>query len=392
MSPPDAVSPVPRGSAARKAPPEVTTMVRLISDTWAQAEPYLPEMSQTFYGLLFTLAPDTRELFPINVEVRRGKLMRAIARVVQMVDRPDDLVPFLTQLGRDYRKFAVETRHYEAIGTAMLAALREQLGEAWTPDVERAWAEGYTIVARSMQEAAASDPSPALLSATVTDHRRLSWDLALVRIEPDAQVSYRAGQYMSVEIPQRPRLWRYLSPANAPREDGSLEFHVRAVDGGWVSRAIVSHTQPGDIWHLGPPLGRLSIDRGAGRDVLMIAGGTGSAPLRALVDDLARWGKNPNVTMFFGGRTADDLYELDSLRALESVNPWFTVVPVVESGGGITGAEQGTLAEVVTKRGAWPDHDVLVSGSPQMIKATVSRLLVSGTSLDQIAYDPFTLD
>ncbi|MPY98855.1 MAG: flavohemoprotein [Actinophytocola sp.] len=367
-------------------------MVRLISDTWALAEPYLPEMSQTFYGLLFTLAPDTRELFPINVEVRRGKLMRAIARVVQMVDRPDDLVPFLTQLGRDYRKFAVETRHYEAIGTAMLAALRDQLREAWTPDVERAWAEGYTIVARSMQEAAASDPSPALLSATVTDHHRLSWDLALVRIEPDAQVSYRAGQYMSVEIPQRPRLWRYLSPANAPRPDGSLEFHVRAVDGGWVSRAIVSHTQPGDIWHLGPPLGRLSVDRGSGRDVLMIAGGTGSTPLRALVDDLARWGKNPNVTMFFGGRTADDIYELDSLRALESVNPWFTVVPVVESGGGIPGAEQGTLAEVVTRRGSWPQHDVLVSGSPMMIKATISRLLVAGTSLDQIAYDPFTLD
>lgn len=387
----DDVSPVPRASAVREAPAEVTAMVRLISGTWAQAEPYLPEMSQTFYGLLFTLAPDVRELFPVNVEVRRGKVMRAIARVVQLVDRPEDLVPFLNQLGRDYRKYGVQSRHYEAMGTAMLAALRDQLGPAWTPEVELAWAEGYTIVARSMQEAAAADPSPAQLTATVTDHRRLSWDLALVRVVPEPRVSYRAGQYFSVEIPQRPRLWRYLSPANAPRDDGSLEFHVRGVDGGWVSRAIVSHTQPGDVWRLGPPLGRLSVDRDRGHDVLMIAGGTGLAPLRALLDDLARWGKNPNVTLFFGGRTSDDLYVVDDLHRLASSNPWLTVIPVVEQGE-VAGAEHGTLAEAVTKRGAWPDHDVLVSGSPQMIRATVSRMLVAGTVRDQIAYDPFTLD
>jgi hemoglobin-like flavoprotein len=246
------VSPVPRRATARQAPPEVTAMVRLISETWAKAEPSLPEMSQQFHGLLFTLAPDLRELFPVNIEVRRGKLLRALAHVVQLVHRPEDLVPFLSQLGRDYRKFQIESRHYEAMGTAMLATLRDHLGGAWTPQVERAWAEAYTIVARSMQEAAAADPSPPWVSATVTDHRRLTWDLALVRVEPDTAVTYRAGQYMSVEAPQRPRLWRYLSPANAPRQDGSLEFHVRAVSGGWVSRAIVSHTHPGDVWRLAP--------------------------------------------------------------------------------------------------------------------------------------------
>lgn len=106
----DDVSPVPRSAAPREAPPAVTAMVRLISDTWRQASPYLPEMSQRFYGLLFTLAPDIREMFPVNVEIRRGKLLRAIARVVQMVDRPGDLVPFLTQLGRDYRKYNVQSR------------------------------------------------------------------------------------------------------------------------------------------------------------------------------------------------------------------------------------------------------------------------------------------
>ncbi|WP_208024561.1 globin domain-containing protein [Amycolatopsis pithecellobii] len=385
------VSPVPR-SVHREAPPAVTAMVRLIQDSWAKAEPYLPEVTQFFYGMLFTLAPATRDFFPINIDVQRNRMFRALVHVVQMVDQPDDLVPFLRQLGRDHRKFGVIPKHYEAIGTALLAAMRSQLGQDWTPEVERAWAEAFTIIARQMQEAAAADTHPASWSAIVTEHRRLSWDLAVIRVEPEQAIPFRAGQYLSVEVPQRPRLWRYLSPANAPRGDGSLEFHVRAVDGGWVSRAIVSHTQKGDVWRFGSPLGRLYVDREAGRDVLMIAGGTGIAPLQAMLDDLAQWGENPKVRLFYGGRTREDLYALEGLRMLASANPWLTVTPVIENGPGVTGYEQGTLADVVTRHGAWPGRDVLVSGSPAMIRATVSRMLVAGTALDQIRYDPFTID
>ncbi|MFJ8815791.1 globin domain-containing protein [Amycolatopsis thermoflava] len=387
----DPVSPVPR-SVHREAPPAVTAMVRLIRDSWVKAEPYLPEVTQFFYGMLFTLAPATRDFFPINMEVQRNRMVRALVHVVQMVDQPDDLVPFLRQLGRDHRKFGVVPNHYEAVGTALLAAMKTQLGPNWTDEVERAWAEAFTIIARQMQEAAATDTNPPNWSARVAEHRRLSWDLAMVRLEPDQHIPFRPGQYLSVEVPQRPRLWRYLSPANAPRPDGSLEFHIRAIEGGWVSRAIVSHTQAGDVWRFGPPLGTLGVDRESGRDVLMVAGGTGVAPMQAMLDELGQWGENPKVHLFYGGRTREDLYALEGLRMVASCNPWLTVTPVVENGPGLVGGEQGTLADVVTRYGAWPGHDVLVSGSPAMIRATVSRMLVAGTALDQIRYDPFTID
>ncbi|HET6502378.1 MAG TPA: globin domain-containing protein [Amycolatopsis sp.] len=387
----DPVSPVPR-SVHREAPPAATAMTRLIRESMALAESCMPEVSQFFYGMLFTLAPATRDFFPINMEVDRNRMVRALVHVVQMVDQPDDLVPFLRQLGRDHRKFGVAFKHYEAIGTALLASMKHHLGVDWTPEIERAWAEAFTIIARQMQEAAAEDENPANWPATVAEHRRLSWDLAMLRVEPDQPLPFRAGQYVSVEVPQRPRLWRYLSPANAPRPDGSLEFHVRAVDGGWVSRAIVSHTQTGDVWRLGPPMGRLTVDRERGRDVLMIAGGTGLAPLQSLLDELAQWGENPKVHLFYGGDTREDLYALEGLRMMASCNPWLTVRPVVEHGTGPAGFEQGTLADAVTRHGAWPDHDVLVSGSPAMIRATVSRMLVAGTALDRITYDPFAFD
>jgi NAD(P)H-flavin reductase/hemoglobin-like flavoprotein len=367
-------------------------MVRMVRESWARIEARQDEVAQFFYGMLFTLNPAAREMFPINMEVQRSRLMRAIVHLVQMIDRPDELMPFLRQLGRDHRKFGVVSSQYEAVGTALLASIKRHSGTAWTPAVERAWAEAYTVMARAMLESAAADEGPASWPAQLVDHQRLSWDLARVRLQPDYAVPYQAGQYMSVEVPQRPRLWRYLTPANAPREDGTIEFHVRSVEGGWVSRAIVAHGQVGDIWRIGPPLGRLAVERDTERDVLMVAGGTGIATMTSLLDDLAQWGENPRVHLFYGGRTEEDLYALDDLHQLASTNPWLTVVPVLEQDPGSRNAEHGTLADIVTKYGAWADRDVLVSGSPAMIRSTVSRMLVAGTPLDRISYDPFTID
>ena len=371
---------------------QAATMVRLIRESFAVVEPHAEEFTQFVYGTLFRIAPATRELFPVNMEVQRGRFLRALVHVVQMVDRPDDLVPFLRQLGRDHRKFGVLAEHYDAMSTALIAALRHYADERWTPAVESAWTDALTLIARTMIEAADAEPGPVAWTAEVVDHQRLSWDLAVVRVLPPKPVPYRAGQYVSVEIPQRPRLWRYLSPANAPRSDGMMEFHVRAVPGGWVSRAIVGHAQVGDTWRVGPPMGRMSVDRERDKNVVMIAGGTGVAPMRATIEELAKYGTNPDVRLFFGGRTRDDLYDLDNLLDTAAINPWLMVVPVLENGPAMAGAEHGTLADVVTRFGAWDDHEVLVCGSPAMIRATVSRMLVAGTPLDRIRYDPFTLD
>jgi NAD(P)H-flavin reductase/hemoglobin-like flavoprotein len=367
-------------------------MVHLIRESYAQVQPRAEEAIRFFYAMLFAVAPATRELFAANMEVQRSRFWRALVHIVQNVDRADELVPFLHQLGRDHRKFGVLPQHYDAMGTALVTTLKQYAGTTWTPQVEHAWRDAYGLIAKTMQEAAEAEPGPAWWTARVIDHQRLTWDLAVIQLTPDRPVPYRAGQYVSVEVPQRPRLWRYLSPANTPRPDGSIEFHVRAVPGGAVSRSIVGHTQVGDTWRIGAPMGVMTVNRESGRDVVMVAGGTGVAPLRAIIEELAQWGENPEVTIFLGGRTRSDLYDLDTLAAIAATNPWLTVIPVVESYQRLAGVERGTLADVVTRFGAWPNRDVLICGSPTMIRATVSRMLVAGTPLDRITYDPFTLD
>ncbi|WP_219415181.1 globin domain-containing protein [Pseudonocardia nigra] len=371
---------------------EQSGLAETLRSSWAAVEHRADDMGRYFYGTLFRLAPETRELFPVNMEVQRSRLLRALVHVTQMVDEWDELVPFLQQLGRDHRKFGVLTEHYDAVGTALITAIKEFSEDTWTPELEKAWTQAYGVVAEAMHVAADAERGPASWLGRVVDHKRIGWDLAIITVQTSEPIPYRAGQYLSVETPQRPRLWRYLSPANAPRPDGILEFHVRAVDSGWVSRALVAHAHVGDTWRIGPPMGRMHVDPESGRDLLMVTGGTGMAPIKALLEDIAQRPEQPRTQVFVGGRSWDDLYDFGSLRKLSYSNTWLDAVPVVEDEDAASGAERGTLADVVTRYGAWADHDVLVCGSPAMIRATVSRMLVAGTPLDRIKYDPFTMD
>lgn len=367
-------------------------MVEIIRSSFELVAPEADALGRHFYAVLFSAAPETRDLFPANMEVQRSRLLRALVHVIQMVDRPDELVPFLEQLGRDHRKFGVVAEHYEAVGVALLSAIEHFAGDAFTPTVRAAWTEAYGIVASAMRTAATAERGPASWLGRVLDHRRVGWDLARITVQTSEPIPYRAGQYVSVETPQRPRLWRYLSPANAPRADGTLEFHVRAVAGGWVSRALVGHSRVGDTWRIGPPMGRMSVEPGTVSPLLMVTGGTGIAPIKSLLEELSARPQAPHTQLFLGGRTWDDLYDLEALRRMSYDHDWLDVVPVVEKDDGRGNVETGTLADVVTRYGAWAGHDVLVCGSPAMIRATVSRMLVAGTPLDRIRYDPFTMD
>ncbi|NLV80623.1 MAG: oxidoreductase [Rhodococcus sp.] len=263
-----------------------------------------------------------------------------------------------------------------------------------------------------MPSATPPSTDPAVtVTATVVEHHRLRHDLAVIRLEcTESMVPFHAGQYVDVTVPQRPDLPRRLSPALPPSMDGKLEFHVRTVPGGWVSGAIVADTRPGDEWAISAPRGGdLHIDD-SGRIAIMIAGGTGLAPLRSLILDVARRDNPPRAFLFVGGRTPRDLYAADMLSLLDEALPWLTVVPVVEYvenpdvpdpwhqriltrigdiGPDVDDLIEGSLDEVVSSYGAFGDHQVLVCGPAPMVTATVQRLVDSGTPIENIRYDPY---
>lgn len=238
-----------------------------------------------FYRHLFAEAPGLRELFPHTMDMQPKRVVTAIQFVLDHLENWDRAQRFLEQLALDHRKYGVAAAHYDAAGRALLAAFVTYNGPLWTPDLEDGWRDIAILISASMAIGANSDTSRPYWEATVVGHRRVLDDLAIVRLQSDEPIPYQAGQYVPVSIPQRPKMWRYLSPAIPTNPYGEIEFHVRKIRTGWVSPAIVGETEVGDTWLIAGPLGGLHIDTESQRDVLMIGSGTGIAPLRAVDRD-----------------------------------------------------------------------------------------------------------
>jgi NAD(P)H-flavin reductase/hemoglobin-like flavoprotein len=341
-----------------------------------------------FYAAMFLENPALRSLFPAAMDTQRDRLFRALTGAVRNLGEPETFVPMFQALGRDHRKYGVRAEHYETVGRALLTALAKYGEEVWVPEVEDAWRRAFTYMARTMidgaQEAAATQP--AWWRGEIIAHERRAEDIAVITVRTDRPYAYRAGQFASIETTFRPRSWRNYSMATGQSPDGLVEFHVRAVGAGFVSGPLVWRATVGDTLKIGAPMGDLSIDQQSPRDVLCIAGGTGLAPIKALVDEMTRWNTARKVTVFFGVRRPGDLYDMSSLHRMAAINPWLTVVPCVSEGDSFNG-ERGTLPDVVARHGRWSDHDVVLSGSPEMTRATLEGLRDLGVADERVSYD-----
>ena len=362
------------------------------------------ELIRRFYTRWFAIDMSVRDLFPPDMTAQRGAFAQAVTWLFgELIDqRAQEPVAFLAQLGRDHRKYGVTQRHYDSMQDALLTTLRSQLIETWDDRLGEAARDAVALFIGVMRGAADAEKGPPYGDGTVIEHIRATRDVSLVRLQLDRPLFYHPGQYVTVQVPQWPRRWRYLSPSIPADRGGGIEFHVRSVSGGMVSPAIVGETTPGDRWRLSNPHGGMHIDRDAG-DVLMIAGGTGLAPLRALIMDLTRKGVNPRVHLFFGARYPCELYDLHTLWQVASQNPWLSVTPVsehdvdppwaadypdVQPPRGLHVRQTGMLPDVVTRYGNWGDRQILICGSPEMVEATKSALIAKGAPAERIQHDP----
>jgi NAD(P)H-flavin reductase/hemoglobin-like flavoprotein len=341
-----------------------------------------------FYSHLFLSHPETRALFPVSMAHQRDRLFAALGDVIARVDDLEALLPILRQLGRDHRKFGTVAAHYPAVGASLLATL-EHFDDEWTPELAKSWSEAYDVVATVMIEAAeAAAEDPAWWEADVVGHERRTIDVAVLQIRPRARYEYAAGQSVSLETDLRPKLWRYYSPANAPRPDGLMEIHVKARDGGPVSSALVRRVGVGDVLRLGPPVGHLVLHDDSDRDLLLVAGGLGLAPLKALVDHVARKGPPRRVDLYAGFRTEDQIYDRADLQRLQQEHPWLTLTFAV-SEDKVSGLEHGDIGDVVLRHGPWNSREICVAGPAVMVEDTVSRLVGSGVPAQRISSEVF---
>jgi hemoglobin-like flavoprotein len=107
-----------------------------------------------FYQRLFEVDPPLRAMFRGDMAEQRKKLMQMITAAVKGLDRLEQLVPVVQDLGRRHAHYGVEERHYDTVGAALLWTLEAGLGRAFTPEVKDAWTAVYTLLATTMKDAA----------------------------------------------------------------------------------------------------------------------------------------------------------------------------------------------------------------------------------------------
>ncbi|EGD54965.1 globin domain-containing protein [Gordonia neofelifaecis] len=361
--------------------------------------------ARNVFARMFAMRPSLREFFPAEMGSLRSSFVDVLDHVLEAIEAPDghgELVEFLAQLGRDHRKYGVVSEHYWLMYEALMSEFQFAFGRRWTPEVEETVGQAMLLTTGVMRGAAESAEGPARWQARVVQKFTITRERAVVRlVATGPRPAFAAGQYLETQIPQWPRTWRNLSPSIPPNPQGELEFHVRAVPGGRVSGSIVRDTAVGDVWTFAQQHGTMHID--PNRPALLIAGGTGLAPLRALLIDLARFAEAPPTHVFYGATHPGELYELGVLQQLAATNPWLRITAVAETTEDpwwLTGATDprrwgvemryGRVGEVAAEYADWSDRQVLLSGPAPMVFHTALRLRAAGVDPAAIQHDPLS--
>jgi CDP-4-dehydro-6-deoxyglucose reductase len=239
------------------------------------------------------------------------------------------------------------------------------------------------------------------LPARIERIERLAHDvmglwLKLPKVE---RLQFLAGQYLDILLSDGRR--RSFSLANAPRADALLELHVRLVPGGAFTTEVFERLQPKALLRVQGPLGSFFLREDSTRPILMIAGGTGLAPLKGMIEHAIAVGSfgggGRTVHLYWGVRAQRDLYLVDLPARWAREQPWFRWTPVLsEPDAGWTGrtgwVHDALLSDYLEGgRGAakLADHDVYMAGPPPMCRAARAAFAAAGLPDDQLYYDSF---
>jgi NAD(P)H-flavin reductase/ferredoxin len=209
----------------------------------------------------------------------------------------------------------------------------------------------------------------------------------VLRLLDPPQMRFTAGQFVNVEVPGT-GTFRAFSMANPPSANSEIELIVRIFPGGRFSE-YVKHAGKGQVVRVAGPVGSLRV-RLSYRRILMIAGGSGLAPLLSMLTDLAQKNDRRPVTVFFGARTRDELYYLDRLKSLCHLCSQAEFVPVVEHADEAWEGETGRVTDAIARRVRnLRGYDAYLCGPPPMVEAARALVIQLGVREANVYFDAF---
>ncbi len=234
-----------------------------------------------------------------------------------------------------------------------------------------------------------SDVEIKSLPARIEQMRPLAPDVMglWLRLPAIESFTWQCGQYVDVMLAGERR--RSFSLANPPHDPALLELHVRRAPGGAFTELVFTTLKESSLLRIEGPLGQF-IYRPGERPLLLIGGGTGYAPLKAMIRQVLDTETKRDVTLFWGARTAADLYEDAWLRDLAARHARFRYTSVLSEGAATAPHESGFVHEAVVRKVAgFAGFDIYAAGPPAMIDAVRAALPAQGADPERIYIDSF---
>lgn len=264
--------------------------------------------------------------------------------------------------------------------------------------------DGYILACQTMLkgdidiELDATDETiePALIyQGVVTKVKNLTHDIAEVSVELDRPIKFLAGQFADIILPEFDR-HRSYSFATCPTLEGTenLQFQVRLVPGGGYTEWLFAEDRTNTRVELRGPSGNFWL-RKSQAPVLCVAGGSGMAPIKAILEDAQSKRINRPVTYLYGAREQRDLYCLEEMAVLkENWHDQFNFFPVLSEEDSDSGwqGKRGLVTDfLIDETAGFPlaDAHVYLCGPPGMIDAALDKLASIGVKTSQIYYDKF---
>lgn len=124
--------------------------IDLVQHSWNLVLPAAKQAGQLFYSRLFEAAPGVRHLFAHDIDEQANKLVMILSYVVAKLNRMEELLPEVQQLGARHNHYGAQPFHYEMVGQCLIATLKEKIGPAWTPETQNAWITAYNMLKNVM--------------------------------------------------------------------------------------------------------------------------------------------------------------------------------------------------------------------------------------------------
>jgi len=210
----------------------------------------------------------------------------------------------------------------------------------------------------------------------------------LLKLPENQRLPFLAGQYLDFLLEGGKR--RSFSIANAPHDDEFIELHVRQVPGGQFTGFIFAALEEKAILRIQAPLGSFTLREDSDRPLIFVAGGTGLAPIKGIIEHAFYIGVTRPMHLYWGVRQRRDLYLPDLPRAWEGDHANFRFTPVLSEPDSDWTGRTGFVHEAVLA-----DHpdmggfDVYLAGPPIMVESGGKAFAAAGLPLDRIFSDAF---